>query len=461
MARKVRVFVQNCSQHIILKGLNGLILFQDESDYETFMLMLEQLNSEHPIKIHAYILMPQYFEFLVTPTHADSLSKFMQSLGRKYVGYYNKKYSRTGTLWEGRFKSSLVEDELFLFNIMKYIEKKTSQDYRFSSVGKNLFNKKDTIVSQHELYKKLGFTDDKRLKKYLELFNLKMDLKTGEFISTCLEKQLVTGSNSFIQNIEEEIGMTLTSKNRGRPKKQTQEKRKKMYKNLVVLDKEKHKELKVSPLENLSFAKQTGFIELVANEVPLVGAEFPVVFTLNEKPSLVTIVTLGGDSLAINADNKWITPYVPVFLRKYPFSIAGTKDNPDQKVILIDEDSSLFSKSKGKKLFKKDGGQSETLENAIEFLTTAEKQMYVTQNVAKIIADSGILEDREISVGEGDEKKVLIGGFKVVNKEKLNKLSDDVLANWVRNGIIELINMHLKSLENIQKLFDLAHARQS
>lgn len=461
MARKVRVFVENTSQHIILKSLSNITLFKDTQDYTTFMDILKELNINHEVSIHAYVLMPKYFEFLATPLLAESLSKFMQSLGRKYVGYYNKKYNRSGTLWDGRYKASLVEDALFMFDVMKHIEKKAPKSHTFSSIGKNLFNKDDGVVSFHELYKKLGYTDAQRQEKYLNFFNSRVNKQKDSFITTALEKQLVTGSDAFIQNLENLIGMTLVSKSKGRPKKQTQQKRKKMYKNLVVLDKEQHKELKISPLENLSFAKQSAFVPVVANEVALVGAAFPVVFTADENPSLVSLVSLGGESLAINADGKWITSYVPSFFRKYPFSLASTKENPDQKVILIDEESSLFSKSKGKQLFRKNGEQSETLSHAIEFLTTHENQTIVTKNVAKAIAESGILEDREISVGEGDEKKVLVNGFKVVNKEKLNALSDDILADWVRKGIITLIDAHLKSLDNIQALFNLAQQRQN
>ncbi len=234
-----------------------------------------------------------------------------------------------------------------------------------------------------------------------------------------------------------------------------------MYKNLVVLDKEQHKELKINPLENLSFARNTAFVPVIASEVALVGAAFPVVFTADENPALVALVSLGGESLALNAEDKWITSYVPSYFRKYPFSLASTKENPEQKVILIDEDSSLFSKSKGKQLFKKSGEQSDTLSHAIEFLTNHENQAVVTANVAKLISDSGILEDREISVGEGEEKKVLVQGFRVVDREKLNALSDDILADWVRKGIITMIDSHLKSLDNIQTLFDIAHQRQN
>ncbi|PHS55934.1 MAG: hypothetical protein COB17_10650 [Sulfurimonas sp.] len=461
MARKIRLFVENSSQHIILKSLDNLILFRDEFDYHIFKNMLEELTLKHQLKIHAYVFTPLYFEFLTTPLHADALSKFMQSLGRKYVGYFNKKYNRTGTLFEGRYKSSLVEDNLYLFDVMKYIEQLAPRDYAFSSISKNLYNKTDKIVSKSDLYKKLGFTDKERIKKYSQFFNLVIDDTKNEFIRTCLDKQLITGSDDFIKNLERVIGITLVSKSRGRPKKQNKETRKKMYKNLVVLDKEQHKDLKISPLDDLSFAKSTAFVPVIANEVAQIGSAFPVVFTGDENPSLVSVVSLGGDSLAINAEGKWITPYVPSFLRKYPFSLASTQDKPEQKVILIDEESSVFSKSKGKQLFKKNGEQSETLEHAINFLTTHENQAIVTANVAKLISDSGILEDREISVGEGDEKKVLVNGFKVVDREKLNALSDDILADWVRKGIISMIDAHIKSLDNIQTLFNIAHQRQN
>lgn len=461
MARKIRFFVENTAQHIILRSLNSLVIFKETQDYQTFKHMLKELNTSHSVDIHAYVLMPQYFEFLITPKQEDSISKFMQSLGRKYVGYFNKKYKRSGTIWDGRYKSSLVENEVFLFDVMRYIEQKASQEYVYSSIGKNLFNNPDDIISLSKLYKELGVTDQKRLEKYSQFFNSTIDKAKHDFIEMCLEKQLVTGTPHFVKNLEEQIGMRLTSKNRGRPKKQTQQGRKKMYKNLVVLDKEQHKELKISPLENLSFAKDTAFVPVIASEVALVGAGFPVVFTADENPSLVSLVSLGGESLAINNEGKWITSYVPSYFRKYPFSLASTKENPDQKVILIDEESALFSKSKGKQLFKKSGEQSDTLSHAIEFLTNHENQALVTANVVKIIASSGILEDREISVGEGDEKKVLVQGFKVVDREKLNALSDDILADWVRKGIIAMIDSHLKSLDNIQTLFNIAHQRQS
>ena len=454
----MRLYVEGLSQHILLKSLNDLIIFKDEEDYETFIGILRELSTKDYIDIHAYVLKPTYFEFLATPKFVEAMSKHIQSLGRKYVAYYNKKYNRAGTIWEGRYRSSLLDDSIYLFDVMKYIECKASN---YSSVGKNLYDKYDNIVVYHRLYKKLGFTQSERIKKYSTIFHSKNDLQKEEFIKECLLNQAITGSNDFIKILEDKTKMKLISNKRGRPKKQTNIKGKKMYKNLVVLDKETHKELKINPMENLDFARGSAFVPLVGSEVKKLSNAFPIVFSTGEKPTLMALVSLGGDSLAINSEGKWISKYVPAHIRKYPFSFASAKDKPEQKVILIDEDSKLFSKSKGKKLFKKSGEQSESLENAIKFLSSYEKEIAMTDKIVEIITQSGILEDREISVGEGDEKKVLVSGFQVVSREKLNKLSDDILAEWVRNGIIFMIDAHLKSLENIQTLFDLAQQRQS
>ena len=461
MARKTRVFISDMPQHIMLKSISDITLFQDQDDYVMFIAILQDLVDTTDNAIHAYLLMPSYFEFLVTPKNEQSLPKLMQSLGSQYVRYFNKKYNRSGTLWEGRYKSSLLQAEAYLFDVMISIEKKVSLKYNFCSVKKNLFCKQDKIITYHKLYKELGFTDKQRCEEYDALFHQRPSKEVSKFIELSLEKQHITGTSEFIQQLEYMVGMTLSAKGRGRPKKQTQHKRKNMYKNLVILDKESHKDLKMGALENLNFAKESAYVPVVANEVALVGNAFPVVFSADENPSLIALTSLGGDSLAINEEGKWITSYVPSFLRKYPFALASTKEDSNQKVILIDEKAPLFSKSKGKQLFKKDGEQSDLLKHAVDFLTSHENQAVVTNNVAKLVAQSGILEDREISVGEGEEKKVLVNGFKVVNREKLHALSDDILADWVRKGIITLIDAHLESLEHIETLFKLTMQKQN
>jgi len=468
LARKLRIFVENTPQHVLLRSINNKIIFNDTADYNTFLFLLVEINKKIDIEIHSYVLMPTYFQFIATPLSQTSISKFMQNLGQQYVLYFNKKYSRKGTLWEGRYKASLVENS-YLFDIMRYIESLPKKEnlvedvshYLYSSIHNNLLNKKNQIISHHKQYKKLGYTDEERLTRYSQIFYAKMNIKKENFIITCLEKQRVTGSQVFIKKLEKLIGITLREKPRGRPRKNKNQGNKKMYKKLVVLDKNNHKDLHVKQMKNLDFAKESAFIPVIANEVALIGSSFPIVFTAEENPSLVALVSLGGNSLAINNEGKWITNYIPSFIRKYPFAIASTKENLNQKVILIDEESELVSTTEGNELFLADGEQSETLKNAINFLTKHEGQMTITKNVAKAINDSGILEDREIAVGEGDEKQILVNGFKVVDREKLNALSDDILADWVRKGIISLIDAHIKSLDHINTLFEIAQRRQS
>jgi len=228
-----------------------------------------------------------------------------------------------------------------------------------------------------------------------------------------------------------------------------------LYKDLILLDKEKHKDLKLSLSGDLFFAKSLPAIPLLINEIALVGNTFPIVFTADKEPGLVALVSINNKNVAINAEGKWIAKYVPAYLKKYPFALATTEKDSLNRVVLIDEESPLFSDT-GVPLFEENGESSKILVNIIDFLSSYEQTMQVTKETAAIISQSGILEDREISIGEGKEKRVLIKGFKVVNKEKLHDLSDEVLAEWVRKGIITLIDIHLKSLENIQLLFSLA-----
>lgn len=468
MARKVRVFVADVAQHVILKALSDLSLFCEDEDYRVFHRLMEESQDKYRLEIHAYVCMPDFFEFLATPKDETGLPKFMQSLGRRYVRYFNQKYHRTGTLWEGRYKASLVEDR-YLFDVMQYIEMlpislpsvKDISLYSYSSSPHNRNNQKDRSITPHRLYRALGYTDNERIQAYQRTVSLPLTGERELWIHEALEKQIITGTRNYITQIEDQLGMKLHQQPRGRPKKNQTKGKKRMYQKLVVLDKNNHKGLKILPMSDLNFAKQSKFIPVVAQEIGLVGVNFPVVFTGDEFPTLVTLVGLGSDSLAINHEGKWVTKYVPSFLRRYPFSIGSSEQNSEQKIILIDEESSLVSVTEGEALFTESGEQSPMLQKAITYLKVHEEQAMVTRNIITQIANSGILEDREIAVGEGEEQQILVKGFKVVDKEKLNALSDDILAEWVRKGIISFIDAHLASLNHIETLFKMAQQRQS
>ena len=457
MARKIRLFFEDIALHIQVSGINQEKIFREDEDYLYYKELLRTLSVSLHVEIHSYALMPSSIHLLCTFKTKDKQSRFMQSLGLKYISYYNKKYQRSGTLWQGRYKSSLVEDR-YVLQVMRYIESLKAVSHSSLSANRDAID--DPIIKQHEIYKLLGKDDSDRALVYKNTFLLKpLEKSMVVFIEEHLSRQTITGTEEFYKKLEKLVGETLGMKKRGRPKKNTK-KGKEMFTKLVVLDKEKHKALKVSPLENLKFAKDLSFVPVLANEIAMVGEMFPVVFTADETPSLVALTSLGGENLAINAEGKYISRYVPAFLRKHPFSLASTKERPDEKVILIDEEANNVSKTRGKQLFTKDGEQSEILKNAINFLKDYEKQHLDTLAITKIIKDAGVLEDREISVGEGDKKKVLVKGFQVVNREKLNELDDETLALWVRKGIITFLDTHINSLSKIETLFKIASQNQ-
>lgn len=456
MARSVRIFFKGTPQHVMIEALDDISICRDSKDSDFFYEKLLILTKKYGVDIHAYTLTDKMFSFVATPQVVDSLPKFMQSFGKSYVTFYNKKYKRTGTIWTGRYKSSLLDKHAYLIEVMRYIE--SQKNYILSSFGRNSQNKKDNLIVLSTIYKNFGVTDIQRAKKYNQI---KLSKTKREFLIASLNKQTITGSKYFIEELEQQSGEILIRKKRGRPRKpNTKKQGKTMYKNLVLLDKEKHKDLKINPIQNLFFAKNLNFIPTLAQEISHISSAFPVVFTGDEKPSLVTLVGLGVDNLALNQEGKWITSYVPAMLRKYPFHLAATQENLDNKVILIDEDSELFSKVSGTSLFNENGEAGESLENAKKFLVGFEQQAVSTAAIIATIVKADILEDREIAVGEGEDKKILVNGFKIIDTEKLYALSDDILADWARKGILRFIDEHVKSLAHIENLFKLANARQ-
>lgn len=448
MGRKQRIFIENMPYHILLNCIDGIKVFEKDLDKEFFLNIVEQYSMSYDIQIHSYVLDNDYFQFLATSKSIDSMPKFMQTLGRLYVSYYNKKYNRVGTLWQGRYKSSLVEPATYFLDVMSFIERKSKTKY--SSLNKNLYNGNDNIIIYHEIYKKLDSNQEKRVSKYKTFFELNSEEK-DIFILDCLLKQNITGSDEFIFKLENKLGLSFQSKKRGRPRKKNIEGNL-MYKKLVVLDKLKHNKLKVSSLDSLTFVENKKFIPVTWDEIPLIGLDFPIVFSSEENPSIMAFLSISDKNIAINENGKWTRAFLPSYFRKYPFSYVAFKDQPDRRAIALDIESEIVSEDIGEALFDENSEQTDFLKNAIQFLTQHEQSTMNTFGIAKQISDAKILEDREITIGEGEDKKVLATAFQVVNRDLLNKLDDATLAKWVRNGILNLIEAHLKSLDNFEKI---------
>ena len=211
MARQPRFTIPGIPQHIIQRGNNREPCFYAEDDYLRYKNDLLDAAKKNQAIIHAYVLMTNHVHLLVTPQHAHSITHMMQDLGRKYVRYINHAYKRTGTLWEGRFKASLIDSDTYLLTCMRYIELNPVRanmvahpgEYRWSSYACNANGKMDSLIKPHPLYTALDKELEQRQFAYRELFRKHLESDQIHAIRDALNQQLVLGRDDFKDKIEE------------------------------------------------------------------------------------------------------------------------------------------------------------------------------------------------------------------------------------------------------------------
>lgn len=210
MARLQRIVVPGQALHIIQRGNNRQAVFFAEEDYRFYLESLERAAETTDCRVHAYVLMTNHVHLLVTPHHEDGPSRLMQSVGGIYVRYVNGVYRRSGTLWEGRFKSALINSERYLLTCSRYIELNPVRakmvehpgDYHWSSYRANALGVLDAVVSPHRLYEGLGCTFEERQVAYRVLFNAHIDNAEMACIREGTEKGKVVGSGRFREEVE-------------------------------------------------------------------------------------------------------------------------------------------------------------------------------------------------------------------------------------------------------------------
>ena len=210
MARLPRLFLPGQPVHAIQRGNNREPIFAAEDDYRFYLECLAKAATEQGLAIHAYVLMSNHVHLLATPEREDSLSKTMQSVGRRYVQYFNHTYRRTGTLWEGRYKSTLVQSERYLLTCMRYVELNPVRatmvehpgDYPWSSYRANAQGEENALLAQHLLYRRLGQMREVRLKAYRQLFRAQIAKEELEAIRDATNKAWVLGEGRFCEKVE-------------------------------------------------------------------------------------------------------------------------------------------------------------------------------------------------------------------------------------------------------------------
>lgn len=226
MARKPRFNLPGVPQHIIQRGNNREPCFFAVEDYQRYLADLNEAADKNQCRIHAYVLMTNHVHLLVTPMIDHGTTLMMQDLGRKYVRYINHTYRRSGTLWEGRFKSSLIDSNAYLLTCMRYIELNAVRalmvelpgEYQWSSYRHNAYGEDDKVIITHPLYEALSTNRDQRLHCYRELFSGHLANEQLHEIREALNQELVLGRNDFKDKIEQMTQRQVRPGQSGRPR---------------------------------------------------------------------------------------------------------------------------------------------------------------------------------------------------------------------------------------------------
>lgn len=227
MARLPRYFVKGQPQHIIQRGNNREPIFAGDEDYPFYLDCLQDAARRNELSIHAYILMTNHVHLLASPHTQQSIPKTLQSVGRRYVQYFNTTYGRTGTLWEGRYKATIIDSDRYLLTCMRYIELNQvragivghPREYPWSSHAANALGDENKLISEHILYKQLGGDAAERQSAYRQLFRAAIGRADLEAIRESTNKGWVLGNDRFRDKIERLSDRRAAPKPRGRPKK--------------------------------------------------------------------------------------------------------------------------------------------------------------------------------------------------------------------------------------------------
>ena len=225
MARLPRLSVPGYPHHVIQRGNNRQPIFLDEADRQQMLQLLESLARQFEVAIHAYVLMDNHFHLLLTPQTDEGLSGMMQAVGRRYVRYFNDRHSRSGTLWDGRYKSTLIETESYLLACMVYIDLNPvraglagqARDYAWSSHAHYAGLRPDRLVNPHPLYWALGNTPFAREAAYARLVHEGVSASQQRALTESVLKGWALGGPDFMTQLQKKTDRRLSKAAAGRP----------------------------------------------------------------------------------------------------------------------------------------------------------------------------------------------------------------------------------------------------
>ena len=225
MARRPRIVLPGIPLHIIQRGNNRDACFFTDSDYLVYLEWLEEAAIKSGCAVHAYVLMTNHVHLLITPNEPDSAGLMMKQLGQRYVQYINRTYQRSGTLWDGRYRSCLTQEENYVLSCYRYIELNPVRakmvahpsDYRWSSCRANAYGETSSLLVPHESYLAFGSNQFARQACYLELLSLQLAPNMLDHIRAATNGNFVLGNKRFEDQISAVLNQRVVPGKSGRP----------------------------------------------------------------------------------------------------------------------------------------------------------------------------------------------------------------------------------------------------
>lgn len=210
MARQPRLDLPRIPQHIVQRGNNRLPCFLDDTDRQRYLTLLGEALLGTGCRLHAYVLMDNHAHLLITPPEVGAIARLMQKLGRSYVGQFNARHRRTGTLWEGRYKASLVDSESYVLHCHRYIDlnpvrARMTDDptaYAWSSCASHCGLRQEAILTPHPSYAALACQPETRAEAYRQLLRETLSDDDITAIRTYLQQQRALGRDDFRAMVE-------------------------------------------------------------------------------------------------------------------------------------------------------------------------------------------------------------------------------------------------------------------
>ncbi len=226
MPRRPRIHLDGVPLHIVQRGHNRQPCFFGEQDYEAYLHWLGEALAKEQCALHAYALMTNHVHLLLTPKRATSVPRLIMALGRRYVQYINATYKRTGTLWDSRYKSSLIQAETYLLSCQRYIELNPVRaamvddpaHYRWTSYRHHALGQANPLLTPHRLYLCIDANEKQRQAAYRALFRAQLDRQAVDDIRLALNQSQPLGNTRFYAKIEAMTGQSRQAKPRGRPR---------------------------------------------------------------------------------------------------------------------------------------------------------------------------------------------------------------------------------------------------